>query len=73
MLNISTASSLPSETGPSMHPTNSRTSADRVSFIPPDAEDGMVEVKLEDPWVKREDIDYKRRGRGYVKREGNLI
>ena len=29
----------------------------------------MVEA-FEDPWVKREDIDYDKRGRGYVRRTG---
>lgn len=59
--------SLPPETRPSMHLTNGRASADRESFIPPNTtENGMVEA-FEDPWVKREDIDYDKRGRGYVR------
>lgn len=29
----------------------------------------MVEVNLENPWVRRQDFDYKRRGRGYGKRQ----
>ena len=33
----------------------------------------MVEVNLENPWVRRQDFDYKRRGRGYGKRQGNII
>lgn len=53
-----------------MHLTNGRASADRESFIPPNTtENGMVEA-FEDPWVKREDIDYDKRGRGYVRHAG---
>ena len=56
-----------------MHPTNSRKSADRESFIASE-DDGMVDVSLEDPWVRRQDVaDYKRIGRGYSKRQGSLV
>lgn len=63
---------MPPDTGPSMHAANSGKSADRESFIPPE-ENEMLEVNLEDPWVRRQDFDYKRRGRGYGKRQGNII
>ena len=70
MLNVCIVPSLPPETSPSMHLTNGRASADRESFIPPNTtENGMVEA-FEDPWVKREDIDYDKRGRGYVRHAG---
>lgn len=69
-MNVCAVPSLPPETSPSMHLTNGRASADRESFIPPNTtENGMVEA-FEDPWVKREDIDYDKRGRGYVRRAG---
>lgn len=59
------ASSLPADTSPNMHPT-SKKSEDRQSFLFPN-EDEMVEVNLEDPWVRREDYLPKRCGRGYGK------
>ncbi|KAJ7390831.1 Solute carrier 49 member 4 [Desmophyllum pertusum] len=57
------ASSLPADTSPNMHPT-SKKSEDRQSFLFPN-DDEMVEVNLEDPWVRREDYLPKRCGRGY--------
>ncbi|KAL9954760.1 hypothetical protein ACROYT_G042335 [Oculina patagonica] len=45
-----------------MH-TSTRKAEDRQSFLFPN-EDGMVEINLDDPWVRREDYKPKRCGRG---------
>lgn len=54
-----------------MHHT-SKKSEDRESFLLPD-EEGMVEVNLEDPWVRREDFKPKRCGRPFGKCERNYL
>lgn len=56
-----------SDRGSKMHPTGSK-SEDRKSFLFPD-ENELVEVNLEDPWVRREDYKPKRCARGHGKRE----
>ena len=33
----------------------------------------MTEVGFEDPWIKRQDGDYKRRGRGFNRCQGNRM
>lgn len=56
------APSLPSRTVASMHSLNSSNSTACESFVP-SSEDGMTEVGFEDPWIKRQDGDYKRHSR----------
>ena len=52
-----------------MHSIDSSKSADRESFILPQ-EDGMTVVDFEDPWVRREDVEYPRCDQRYHRFEG---
>lgn len=65
------ATLLSSDAVSNMHPTSSK-SEDRESILLND-EEGMVEVNLEDPWVRREDFKPKRRGRAFGKCERNYL
>lgn len=52
-----------------MHSIDSSKSADRQSFILPQ-EDGMTVVDFEDPWVRREDVEYPSCDQRYHRFEG---
>ena len=63
------ATLLSSDAASNMHPTSNK-SGDRESILL-NGQEGMVEVNLEDPWVRREDFKPKRRGRAFGKCERN--
>lgn len=65
------ATLLSSDAVSNMHPTSSK-SEDRESSLLND-EEGMVEVNLEDPWVRRDDFKPKRRGRAFGECERNYL
>ena len=65
------ATLLSSDAASNMHPTSNK-SQDRESILLNNQE-GMVEVNLKDPWVRREDFKPKRRGRAFGKCERNYF
>ena len=65
------ATLLSSDAASSMHPTSNK-SEDRKSILLND-EEGMVEVSLVDPWVRREDFKPKRRGHTFGECERNHL